>query len=130
VGLLVQRFHDSNHILRSRGVGNAATMSNDAAWPAAALPTRPHGAGMGKIARRRADHDRSAEQFCPPYLDRLHGIDSLVSSSISMGVFLTTQAVLPAPLLDADRVIGSGLLCAVIGPTLGVLAAKRLRART
>jgi hypothetical protein len=54
----------------------------------------------------------------------------LVSSSISMGVFLTTQALLPAPLLDADRVIGSGLLCAVIGPTLGVLAAKRLRART
>jgi hypothetical protein len=53
----------------------------------------------------------------------------LVSSSSSMGVFLTTQAVLPAPVLDADRIIGSGLLCAVIGPALGVLAAKRFRPR-
>jgi hypothetical protein len=53
----------------------------------------------------------------------------LVSSSASFGVFLTTQAVLPAPVLDADRIIGSGLLCAVIGPALGVLAAKRLRPR-
>jgi hypothetical protein len=51
----------------------------------------------------------------------------LVSSSASTGVFLTTQAVLPAPVLDADRIIGSGLLCAVIGPALGVLAAKRFR---
>ena len=51
----------------------------------------------------------------------------LVSSSASMGVFLTTQAVLPAPALDADGIIGSGLLCAVIGPALGVLAAKRFR---
>jgi hypothetical protein len=53
----------------------------------------------------------------------------LVSSSTSIGVFLTTQAVSAAPILDADRVIGSGLLCAVIGPALGVLAAKRLRVR-
>ena len=53
----------------------------------------------------------------------------LVSSSASMGVFLTTQAVLPAPVLDADGVIGSGLLCAVVGPALGVLAAKRFRPR-
>jgi hypothetical protein len=53
----------------------------------------------------------------------------LVSSSTSIGVFLTTQAVLPAPVLDADRVIGSGLLCAVIGPALGVVAAKRFRLR-
>jgi hypothetical protein len=53
----------------------------------------------------------------------------LVSSSTSIGVFMTTQAVLPAPVLDADRIIGSGLLCAVIGPALGVLAAKRLRPR-
>jgi hypothetical protein len=53
----------------------------------------------------------------------------LVSSSTSIGVFLTTQAVLPAPALDADRIIGSGLLCALIGPVLGVLAAKRFRPR-
>jgi hypothetical protein len=53
----------------------------------------------------------------------------LVSSSTSIGVFLTTQAVLPAPVLDADRVIGSGLLCALIGPALGVAAAKRFRLR-
>jgi hypothetical protein len=42
---------------------------------------------------------------------------------------MTTQAVLPAPPLDADGIIGSGLLCAVIGPALGVLAAKRFRPR-
>jgi hypothetical protein len=53
----------------------------------------------------------------------------LVSSSTSIGVFLTTQALAAAPALDADRIIGSGLLCAVIGPALGVLAAKRFRAR-
>jgi len=53
----------------------------------------------------------------------------LVSASTSFGVFLTTQAVLPAPVLDADRIIGSGLLCAVICPALGVLAAKRFRPR-
>lgn len=53
----------------------------------------------------------------------------LASSSTSIGVFLTTQAVLPAPVLDADRIIGSGLLCAVIGPVLGALAAKRFRPR-
>jgi hypothetical protein len=53
----------------------------------------------------------------------------LISSSTSIGVFMTTQAVLPAPALDADGIIGSGLLCAVIGPALGVLAAKRFRPR-
>jgi hypothetical protein len=53
----------------------------------------------------------------------------LVSSSTSIGVFLTTQAVLPAPVLDADRVIGSGLLCALIGPALGAAAVKRFRLR-
>jgi len=58
-------------------VGNAATVSNDVARPAAALPTRPHGASVGKIARRRADHGRSAWQFCPPYRGRLHGIGRL-----------------------------------------------------
>jgi hypothetical protein len=53
----------------------------------------------------------------------------LISSSTSIGVFMTTQAILPAPPLDADGIIGSGLLCAVIGPVLGVLAAKRFRPR-
>jgi hypothetical protein len=53
----------------------------------------------------------------------------LISSSTSIGVFITTQAVSPAPPLDADGIIGSGLLCAVIGPVLGVLAAKRFRPR-
>jgi hypothetical protein len=53
----------------------------------------------------------------------------LVSSSTSFGVLLTMQAILPAPVLDADRVIGSGLFCAVVGPALGVLAAKRFRLR-
>ena len=58
-----------------------------------------------------------------------YAVGFLVSSATSVGVFLTTQAVLPAPVNDADRVVGSGLLCAVIGPVLGVLAARRSRAR-
>jgi hypothetical protein len=58
-----------------------------------------------------------------------YAVGFLVSSSTSIGVFLTAQAILPAPVLDADRIIGSGLLCAVIGPALGVLAAKRFRLR-
>jgi hypothetical protein len=68
--------------------------------------------------RKRAGLARSTFAYC---------IGFLVSSSTSIGVFLTTQAVLRAPALDADRIIGSGLFCAVIGPALGVLAAKRLR---
>jgi len=58
-----------------------------------------------------------------------YAVGFLVSSSTSIGVFLTTQAILSAPVLDADRIVGSGLLCAVVGPALGVLAAKRLRLR-
>ncbi|HEY4403571.1 MAG TPA: hypothetical protein VGN55_02870 [Xanthobacteraceae bacterium] len=58
-----------------------------------------------------------------------YALGLLVSSSTSIGTLLITQAVLPAPIIDADRIIGSGLLCAVLGPILGVLAAKRLRLR-
>jgi hypothetical protein len=58
-----------------------------------------------------------------------YALGFLISSSTSIGVFLITQAVWPAPVLDADRVIGSGLLCAVIGPAVGVVAAKRFRLR-
>jgi hypothetical protein len=53
----------------------------------------------------------------------------LVSSASSMGLLLTTQAVFLAPSHDVDRVVGSGLLCAVVGPVLGVLAARRARGR-
>ncbi len=56
-----------------------------------------------------------------------YAIGFLVSSASSMGMLLTTQAAFLAPLHDADRVAGSGLLCAIIGPVLGVLAAKRAR---
>jgi hypothetical protein len=58
-----------------------------------------------------------------------YALGLLISSLASLGVLLTTHAVLPAPIIDADRVIGSGLLCAVIGPILGVLAARRFRVR-
>jgi hypothetical protein len=34
------------------------------------------------------------------------------------------MGILPAPVLDADRIIGFGLLCAVIDPTLGAPAGK------
>jgi hypothetical protein len=57
-----------------------------------------------------------------------YGAGFLASSATSLGMLLATQGVL-APIHDADRVIGSGLLCAVVGPVVGVLAAKRSRAR-
>jgi hypothetical protein len=44
-------------------------------------------------------------------------------------MLLTTQGVLAVPIHDADRVIGSGLLCAVVGPVVGVLAAKQSRSQ-
>lgn len=51
----------------------------------------------------------------------------LASSATSWGVFLATHAVLPAPTLEADAIIGSGLACAVVGPVLGLMAGKRVR---
>jgi hypothetical protein len=59
-----------------------------------------------------------------------YALGLLVSYTTSIGMLLTTQAVLQAPTIDADRVIGSGLLCAVIGPIAGVLAARRFRLRS
>ena len=58
-----------------------------------------------------------------------YGVGFLVSSTTSIAMFLAMRAVLPAPVLDADGIIGSGLLCAVVGPTLGTLAGKRMRPR-
>lgn len=58
-----------------------------------------------------------------------YGVGFLVSSATSIATFLALRAVLPAPVLDADGIIGSGLLCAVVGPTLGTLAGKRVRPR-
>jgi hypothetical protein len=60
---------------------------------------------------------------------RAYGAGFLASSATSLGMLLTTQGVLAVPIHDADRVIGSGLLCAVVGPVVGVLAAKRSRSR-
>jgi hypothetical protein len=53
----------------------------------------------------------------------------LASAATSVGVFLATHVLLPAPVLDADGIVGSGLVCAVVGPALGVLAGKRVRMR-
>ena len=58
-----------------------------------------------------------------------YGVGFLVSATTSIAMFLAMRAVLPAPVLDADGIIGSGLLCAVLGPTLGTLAGKRVRPR-
>jgi hypothetical protein len=57
-----------------------------------------------------------------------YGFGLLVSSASSFGVFLTTQAVSPTS-HNADGVIGSGLACTVIGPALGILAAKLARSK-
>jgi hypothetical protein len=58
-----------------------------------------------------------------------YALGFLISSATSIGLLLIRQAVFPAATIDADRIVGSGVLCAVIGPVLGVLAAKRSRAR-
>ncbi len=72
------------------------------------------------LLRRMGGVGRSVFAYCTGLL---------VSASTSFGVSLAMQAILPVSVLDADRVIGSGLACAVIGPVLGMLAAKRSRAR-
>ena len=59
-----------------------------------------------------------------------YALGFLASAATSFGVYLATHAVLPAPVLDADAVVGSGLACAVIGPVLGMVAGKRVRRRT
>jgi hypothetical protein len=58
-----------------------------------------------------------------------YALGFLASGTTSFGVYLATHAVLPAPVLDADAVVGSGLACAVIGPALGMVAGKRVRRR-
>jgi len=58
-----------------------------------------------------------------------YAMGALASGATSLGVFLATHAVLPAPALDADGIAGSGFACAVLGPALGVLAGKRARLR-
>ena len=72
------------------------------------------------VLRRMGGVGRSVFAYCTGFL---------VSSSTSLGVSFAMQAILPVPVVDADRVIGSGLACAVVGPVLGMLAAKRSRAR-
>ncbi|HLH95602.1 MAG TPA: hypothetical protein VKW08_10845 [Xanthobacteraceae bacterium] len=58
-----------------------------------------------------------------------YAMGGLASLTTSTGVFFATHAVLPTPALEADGIIGSGLICAVIGPALGVWAGKRVRMR-
>jgi hypothetical protein len=58
-----------------------------------------------------------------------YAVGFLISSATSIAVFLALRVVLPASVLDGDGVIGSGLMCAVVGPTLGRLAARRMRPR-
>jgi len=36
---------------------------------------------------------------------------------------------LPAAVFSADTIIGSGVVCAVVGPAIGMMAGKRVRTR-
>jgi hypothetical protein len=58
-----------------------------------------------------------------------YALGFLASGATSFGVYLATHAVLPAPVIDADAIVGSGLACAVVGPVLGMVAGKRVRQR-
>jgi hypothetical protein len=52
---------------------------------------------------------------------------ALASGATSLGVSFAAHAILPAPVLGVDGIVGSGLACAVVGPALGVWAGKRAR---
>lgn len=58
-----------------------------------------------------------------------YGAGFLVSFAASLSLLLITPAILHASTGDTDRVLGPGVFCAVIGPVLGVLAAKHVRGR-
>lgn len=58
-----------------------------------------------------------------------YAMGSLASGATSTAVSLAAHAMLPAPALDVDGIVGSGLACAVVGPALGVWAGKRARTR-
>jgi hypothetical protein len=58
-----------------------------------------------------------------------YGAGFLVSFAASASLLLITPTLLQASTGDADRVLGPGLLCSMVGPILGVLAAKQVRDR-
>ncbi len=72
------------------------------------------------LARRTSERGRALLAYA---------MGALASALTSLGVFLATHAILPTPALGADGIVGSGLLCAVVGPALGVVAGKRVRRR-
>jgi hypothetical protein len=57
------------------------------------------------------------------------GAGFLVSFAASISLLLINPTTLEASSGDTDRVLGPGVLCTVIGPILGVLAAKHVRDR-
>ncbi len=58
-----------------------------------------------------------------------YGAGFLVSLAASVSLLLINPTTLEASTGDTDRVLGPGVLCTVIGPILGVLAAKQVRDR-
>jgi hypothetical protein len=74
------------------------------------------------LRRMRGTHSPGRNMFA-------YTMGFLASVATSTGVFFATHAILPAPVLGADGIATSGLLCAVVGPALGVAAGKRVRLR-
>ena len=58
-----------------------------------------------------------------------YGAGFAVSFAASVGLLFITPTILHASTGDPDQVLGPGVLCSVIGPVLGVLAAKHVRGR-
>ena len=58
-----------------------------------------------------------------------YAMGSVATSATSVGISLATHALLPAAVFSADTIIGSGVVCAVVGPAIGMMAGKRVRTR-
>ena len=58
-----------------------------------------------------------------------YAMGSVATSATSVGITLATHLVLPATLFSADTIIGSGVVCAALGPAIGMMAGKRVRTR-
>jgi hypothetical protein len=57
------------------------------------------------------------------------GVGFATSSLASVILFLTTRATFPMSSAHLDQVLTPGVLCSVIAPIVGVLAAKHASAR-
>src|SRR5215472_19261167 len=81
------------------------------------LASRNEASAHGVPSRRRSERRSSPAAAPDGRVGRslfAYVLGFLASAATSFGVYLGTHAVVPAPVLDADAVVGSELACAVI----------------